>query len=99
MRIIARKTLREFWENPKHRDSEQPLRAWFAEVKEADWNSPNDIKAKYKSASIVGNNRLVFNIKGNTYRLVVSVRYEFKIVYIRFIGTHQQYDKIDSKEV
>ena len=89
----------DFWENPKYQDSEQPLRAWFAEVKAAAWNCPNDIKEKYKSASRIGKNRAVFNLKGNTYRLVVAIRYEYKLVFIRFIGTHQQYDKINAPEI
>jgi mRNA interferase HigB len=93
MRIISRKALREFWEI--HPDAQQPLRAWYADVKKADWQSPMDIKNVYRNASIVANNRVVFNIKGNKYRLVVAVQYEYRLVYIRFVGTHQAYDKID----
>jgi len=93
MRIISRKTLREFWE--KHPNARQSLQAWYADVKRAEWKSPSDIKEVYRNASIVGNNRAVFNIKGNRYRLVVAIQYEFGIVYIRFIGTHSKYDKID----
>jgi mRNA interferase HigB len=93
MRIISRKALREFWEI--HPDAQQPLRAWYADVKKADWQSPTDIKNVYRNASIVANNRVVFNIKGNKYRLVVAVQYEYRLVYIRFVGTHQAYDKID----
>ena len=96
MRVISVKKLKDFWENKNYGDSEQPLRAWYAEAKAAEWKNPNEIKEKYHTASFVGNNRVVFNIKGNNYRLVVAVRYEFKIVYIRFIGTHEQYDKIDA---
>jgi len=94
MRIIARRTLREFWE--VHPDAEQPLKAWFVEATQAQWQSPNDIKQTYRNASIVGNNRVVFNIKGNDYRLIVHVRYDIGIVFIRFIGTHQAYDKVDA---
>jgi mRNA interferase HigB len=93
MRIIARSTLKEFW--LKHSEAEQPLKAWFQDVSRSQWESPSDIKKIYANASIVANNRVVFNIKGNTYRLVVHVRYDIGIVFIRFIGTHQEYDKID----
>jgi len=93
MRIISRKTLREFWE--RHPDARQPLQAWYADAKRAVWNTPADVKNIYRTASIVANNRVVFNIKGNKYRLVVAVQYSYKIVYIRFIGTHREYDKVD----
>lgn len=93
MRIISRKALREFWEI--HPDAQQPLLAWYADVKQADWQSPADIKNIYRNTSIVANNRVVFNIKGNKYRLVVAVQYEYQLVYIRFVGTHQEYDRID----
>lgn len=93
MRIISRKALREFWEI--HLDAQQPLQAWYADVKQAAWQSPADIKRIYRNASIVANNRVVFNIKGNKYRLVVAVHYEYQLVYIRFVGTHQEYDRID----
>jgi mRNA interferase HigB len=93
MRIIAIKTLKQFWE--QFPDSEQPLRAWHTAVKHALWLTPNDVKVMYRNASIVGNNRAEFNIKGNTYRLVVAINYAMGIVFIRFIGTHQEYDSID----
>ncbi|MBU0510631.1 MAG: type II toxin-antitoxin system HigB family toxin [Chloroflexi bacterium] len=93
MRIISRKTLREFWE--KHPDARQVLQAWYVDVKRAEWKSPLDIKNIYRNVSIVANNRVVFNIKGNRYRLVLVIQYEFGIVYIRFVGTHLEYDKID----
>jgi len=99
MRAIAVKTLKTFWLQPGHGDSEQALRAWFSEVIEASWNGPNDIKEQFHSASIVGNNRVVFNIKGNKYRLVVAIKYDFKIVYIRFLGTHKEYDAIDARSI
>lgn len=99
MRIIAVKTLRDFWENPGYRDVEPSLRAWYAEAKKASWKGPDDIKEDYRSASVVGNNRVVFNIKGNKYRLVVAVRYEFGLVFVRFVGTHGQYDKIDARRI
>jgi mRNA interferase HigB len=99
MRIISRRTLREFWEKPGCDDAEQPLKAWFREVYRADWANPSEVKAAFRSASIVGNSRVVFNIAGNKYRLVVSVNYRYRIMYIRFIGTHAQYDKVDVEEV
>lgn len=88
MRIISRKALRQFWERPAHADAEQPLRAWFREASRADWKSPADFKSNYRSASIVGNDRVVFNIAGNKYRLVVRINNAYRVVYIRFVGTH-----------
>src|ERR1039457_2732216 len=97
MRIIALKTLRELWE--EHPNARQPLQAWYEDAKHAVWQSPSDIKAIYRNASIVANNRVVFNIKGNDYRLIVMVNYRFGIVYIRFIGTHAAYDRIDVTQI
>ena len=77
----------------------QTLQAWYNDAKHAKWKSPADIKAVYRSASFIGNDRVVFNIKGNSYRLVVAIRYEYGIVFIRFIGTHQEYDRIDTEKV
>ena len=99
VRIIARKTLKTFWEKSAYRDSEQPLRAWFAEAKKARWRTPQHVRAQYRSASVVGNGRVVFNIGGNKYRLVVAVRYDIGVLFVRFIGTHQQYDQIKAEEV
>ena len=99
MRIIAFRTLREFWEQCKYADSESSLRSWYHDVKSVDWENSNELKKQYKNASIVGEGRVVFNIKGNTYRLVVLIDYEFQVIFIRFIGTHKQYDKIDSKTI
>jgi mRNA interferase HigB len=96
MRIIARKTLREFWE--KHPDARQVLQAWYADVKHANWKSPADIKNIYRNASFLSNNRVVFNIKGNRYRLIVSIQYDYGIVYIRFVGSHQEYDQVDASK-
>jgi mRNA interferase HigB len=95
MRIISRKTLKQFWERSEYRDAEMPLRAWFNEANVADWRNPADVKAAYRSASIVGNDRIVFNIAGNKYRLVVRINYPYRVVYVRFVGTHRQYDRID----
>jgi len=97
MRVIARRPLCEFW--ARHPDAEGPLQAWYAEAKHATWQTPQDIKDRYGSASFPGNDRVVFNICGNKYRLVALVRYEFAVVYIRFIDTHEKYDKIDAKEI
>ena len=97
MRIIARSTLRSFWE--QYPDAERPLKAWFYEASRANWQSPSDIKSLYRHASILANNRVVFNIKGNDYRLIVHVRYDISIIFIRFIGTHKEYDKIDATTI
>ncbi|MFH1932221.1 MAG: type II toxin-antitoxin system HigB family toxin [Pseudomonadota bacterium] len=97
MQIIAKKTLKDFWQT--HKETEEPLKAWYYEAKHSNWNSPQDIKDKYRSASIIKNKRVVFNIKGNKYRLVVQINYEKHIVSIRFIGTHKQYDKINAEEI
>lgn len=97
MRIIAKKTLREFWK--EHANAEEPLKAWYQETEESIWSEPNDIKKRYPSADIIPGNRVVFNIKGNTYRLIVKIHYNTSIVFIRFVGTHAEYDKIDAKTV
>ena len=97
MRIIALKALRDFWE--KHPQAEVPLRAWHAIASRADWRSPADVKAAYRAAGILGGNRVVFNIKGNEFRLVVAVHYNRGLIYIRFVGTHQQYDRINAEDI
>ena len=97
MRIISKKTLREFWQI--HADAEQPLKAWHAKAKLAEWKTSNDIKNDYRKTSFVANNRVIFNIKGNTYRLVVAINYDFGIIYIRFVGSHKDYDKIDTTTI
>lgn len=94
MRIIARRTLKEFWE-AGHAAAEQPLKAWFAEVSRAEWRSMADIKARYAHASVVDAERVVFNIGGNKYRLVVKVWFPGRAVWIKFVGTHRQYDRLD----
>ncbi len=93
MRIISKKKLKDFWEI--HSDAEQQLRAWYIKTKQAQWSAPTDVKTDYRNASFTANNRVVFNIKGNRYRLVVAINYNFGVVYIRFVGTHKEYDKID----
>lgn len=97
MRIIALKSLKNFWQSPNHGDAEQPFRAWYAEVSAAKWKSPTDIKAQYRSASVLKNNRVVFNIAGNKYRLIVMVSRDYTVCLIRFIGTHKEYDKINAE--
>jgi len=99
MRVIAKSTLRAFYEEPNYADSQSALEAWHYEVLKAEWSNPNEIKAQYKSASIVGNNKVIFNICGNKYRLIVKINYFAGIVYIKFIGTHKQYDKIKVEEL
>lgn len=97
MRVIAKKHLIPFW--VVHKSAEQPLRAWYDEAISANWQSPQDIKNQYRNASFVGNNRVVFNIKGNDYRLIVAVAYRIGVLYIKFIGSHAAYDGIDAKTV
>ena len=97
MRIISKKTLREFWKI--HADAEQPLKSWHSKVKLAEWKTSKDIKIDYRNASFVANNRIIFNIKGNTYRLVTAINYDFGIIYIRFVGSHEDYDKIDATTI
>lgn len=93
--IVAKKTLKEHWEKPRRKDSEQALKAWYQEALKADWKNPNEIKDQYKNASIVGDNRVVFNICGNKYRLVVKINYVSQWIFIKFVGTHKEYDNID----
>lgn len=97
MRIIAKKTLRDFWQ--RHPDAEEALKAWYHDAKQATWTSPHDIRQTYATASIIANNRVVFNIRGNTYRLVVAINYPFGIIYVRFVGTHSAYDQIDASTI
>ena len=97
MRIIAKRTLREFWE--QQANAEEPLLAWYREVLKEDWDTPAKVKEKYRNASMVGGNRVVFNIKGNDYRLIVRINYPARIVYVRFVGTHAEYDAIDAQEI
>src|SRR3972149_10415032 len=97
MRIISRRRLIEFWES--HPDAEQPLRAWYTDARRANWKSPAEIKAVYRTASILNNNRVIFNIKGNRYRLVVVVEYSQGKGFIRFVGTHAEYDRMDADSI
>ncbi len=97
MRVISKKTLRDFWTN--HVDAEHALKAWYHESEQASWKSPASIKLDYPSVSVLQNNRVVFNIKGNRYRLVIRINYKYQIIWIRFIGTHAEYDKIDANTI
>ncbi len=97
MRIISRKPLKDFW--IRHADAEPPLRAWFHEAKVAAWNSFADIKRHFPSADVLPGHRVVFNIKGNSYRLVVKIHYNTGVIYIRFVGTHAAYDRINAETI
>jgi mRNA interferase HigB len=97
MRVIAVSTLRAFWE--RFPDAEQPLKAWYEEAKSAAWTQPAEIKAQYRSASVLKNRRVVSNIKGNDYRLIVAVAYKLQIVYVKFVGTHKEYDAVDAETI
>ena len=94
MRVIARKTLRDFYD--RHADSKPPLEAWFHEALAARWEGPKEIKSRYPSADILPGNRVVFHIKGNSCRLIVKIHYNTGIVFVRFVGTHADYDKVDA---
>lgn len=97
MRIIAISQLKTFWR--KYPDAEQSLLAWIDEAKNADWSTPADIKEQFRHASVLKSRRVVFNIKGNDYRLVVAIAYRYGALYIKFVGTHKQYDAIDADTV
>jgi len=99
MHIIKRKILVEFFQQPRYQDAKGPLEAWYYEAKHAQWASPADVKVQYGSASILKGNRVVFNIADNKYRLVVKINYDSKTVFVRFIGTHREYDKIDAEVI
>ena len=97
MRVIAIKTLKDYIQ--EFHQAEQSLLSWYDEAASADWKNASELKSKYKSASILNNKRVVFNINGNTFRLIVDIEYRFKVVFIVWFGTHKQYDKIDSKTI
>ena len=99
MRIIAKSTLKKFWEQKAYSDSQGPLESWYEETINANWQSPQAVKNQYGNASICGNNRVVFNIGGNKYRLVVEIQYQAGIVWVKVIGTHAQYDKINVENI
>lgn len=97
MHVIAKRALRLFWE--EHADAKESLESWWSQVSTAEWRSPHDLRSMYSTASFLGENRVVFNIKGNDYRLVVKVQYSSRMVFIRFVGTHSEYDAIDPETV
>ncbi|MBE9469050.1 MAG: type II toxin-antitoxin system HigB family toxin [Bacteroidetes bacterium] len=99
MRIIKESTLKEFCENSKYRQASEALRSWIYEVKYSEWNNAQELKAKYRNASIITSKRVVFNIKGNDYRLIVDIEFKLKIIFVVWFGTHKEYDKIDIKTV
>jgi len=99
MHIISRKKLIEFYEQSAHQDAKGPLEAWYYEAKNAQWASPSEVKDHYRSASILKGNRVVLNIAGNKYRLIVRINYDSKTAFVRFIGTHKEYDKIDAEVI
>lgn len=99
MRVITKGRLQNYWQQPGREDAEEPLRAWYAEAKRASWQAPADIKARYRSASFISDNRVVFNIGGNKHRLVVHLNYALGIVLIKFVGSHQEYDAIQAATV
>lgn len=97
MRVIAKKILREFWE--KHSDCEQQLKSWYSEAIKGNWKSLNELKREYPSASILEDSKVCFNIEGNNYRLIVKINFNYQMMWIRFIGTHAEYDKIDANKI
>lgn len=99
MRVVAKSTLKKFWERPEQRDAKGPIESWHEETLRSTWRSPMDVKAQYRNASVCGNNRVVFNIGGNKYRLVVEMQYRAGIAWVKFIGTHTRYDSIDVETV
>jgi mRNA interferase HigB len=97
VRVIAKKVLRDFWK--KHPDCEQQLKTWYKEANEAIWRNTREIKKNYPTASFLEGNRVVFNIKGNHYRLIVRINFDYQMIWIRFIGTHAQYDRVDAIKI
>ena len=100
MRIIAKRTLRQFWEtHPRGVQAETPLKVWYSTVEAADWMSPADVKSTFGDASILKSSRVVFNIAGNKFRLIAHINYQYRVVYVRFVGTHAEYDAIDAETI
>jgi len=97
LRVISIKILREFW--IKHNDCEQQLKSWYRETEKAKWKNLNELKSEYPTVSILENSRVVFNIKGNKYRLIVKINFQYQIIWLRFIGTHAEYDKINANNI
>lgn len=99
MRVIAKRTLRQFWEQPDCGDAERPLTEWYHLVSKAEWQTPQQLKADLRNASVLKSGRVVFNIAGNKYRLVAAIRFDLQLVWVKFVGTHAQYDRIDAETV
>jgi mRNA interferase HigB len=100
VRIIAKRTLRQFWErNPRFADAKRALEDWYAQVSQADWATPAEVKTQYGDVSILKGSRAVFNVCGNKYRLIVKINYPYRVVYVRFVGTHAEYDTIDAETI
>lgn len=97
MRVLAKRILREFWE--KHPDTEEQLKSWYQETINGNWPNPNFVKDEFPNSRLIPNNRVIFKIRGNHYRLVVRVNYKYQMVYVRFIGTHKEYDVIDPTKI
>ncbi|UXE66427.1 MAG: type II toxin-antitoxin system HigB family toxin [Chryseotalea sp. WA131a] len=97
MRVLSKPVLRDFWK--KHPDCEEQLKSWYREAEKSEWKNTHDLKLEYPSASILGDNRVVFNIKGNSYRLIVKINFQYQMTWIRFVGTHKEYDKIDATKI
>ncbi|KAF3981703.1 MAG: type II toxin-antitoxin system HigB family toxin [Methylococcales symbiont of Hymedesmia sp. n. MRB-2018] len=99
MRVIAKSTLKKFWKIPAYSDAQDPIESWYEETIKANWVAPQTIKSQYANASICKNNRVVFNIGGNKYRVIVEIQYQASIVWVKFVGTDAQYDKINVEDV
>jgi mRNA interferase HigB len=99
MRVIAKSRLRYYWSKRQYRDAEQQIRAWYDEIRKGSWKNFNEVKQDFPAASLAGNNRVIFNIKGNEFRLIVKFEFKMNAVFIRFFGTHKEYDKIKASEV
>jgi len=99
MRIIKEKTLDDFCKKSKYKSAEDSLKSWIYEVRYSSWNNSNELKEKYRNASIINSKRVVFNIKGNDFRLIVDIEYKYKLIFIVWFGSHSEYDKIDVETV
>jgi mRNA interferase HigB len=100
MRVIAKRTLRQFWEDhPRGAEAKGALQVWHSATEAADWAMPADLKKSHGDASILKNSRVVFNIAGNKFRLMARINYPYRVVYVRFVGTHEEYDDIDAETI
>jgi len=99
MRVISKRTLRQFWEDGRYTEAQGPLEAWHEEALKASWQTPQEIKEQFRSASILKGGRVVFYVGGNKYRLVVAIDYGRQACFVKFVGTHRQYDSIDAETI